>query len=100
MVPIFQWISWTNIFKYAGEILAANEFHNLPLTCKTNGKCKKAQAQHVIKSLAEVFDVKRTCGLNALELIEHVYLVNDVLHIEPRSFIYAFNETLLEYRFN
>lgn len=37
MIPIFQWMAWGNIFKYAGEILAANEFHNLELTCGKNG---------------------------------------------------------------
>ncbi|KAH3859051.1 ATP-binding cassette sub-family G member 5-like isoform X2 [Dreissena polymorpha] len=37
MIPIFQWAAWGNIFKYAGEILAANEFHNLQLTCGING---------------------------------------------------------------
>lgn len=36
MLPVFQWIAWGNIFKYAGEILAANEFHNLQLTCNKN----------------------------------------------------------------
>ena len=39
MIPIFQWMAWGNIFKYAGEILVANEFHNLQLTCFKNGKC-------------------------------------------------------------
>lgn len=37
MIPVFQWIAWGNIFKYAGEILAANEFHGLDLTCGRNG---------------------------------------------------------------
>ncbi|WAR18266.1 ABCG5-like protein [Mya arenaria] len=37
MLPVFQWAAWGNIFKYAGEILAANEFHNLKLNCKNNG---------------------------------------------------------------
>ena len=38
MIPIFQWIAWGNIFKYAGEILAANEFHDLDLSCGKNGE--------------------------------------------------------------
>ena len=37
MIPIFQWMAWGNIFKYAGEILVANEFHGLQLTCHKNG---------------------------------------------------------------
>lgn len=36
MIPIFKWMAWGNIFKYAGEILVANEFHNLQLTCHKN----------------------------------------------------------------
>ena len=38
MIPVFQWMAWGNIFKYAGEILVANEFHDLKLTCGKNGK--------------------------------------------------------------
>ena len=38
MIPIFQWMAWGNIFKYAGEILVANEFHDLHLTCHKNGE--------------------------------------------------------------
>ena len=38
MIPIFQWMAWGNIFKYAGEILVANEFHDLQLTCHKNGE--------------------------------------------------------------
>ncbi|KAK3598079.1 hypothetical protein CHS0354_014615 [Potamilus streckersoni] len=36
MIPVFQWFAWGNIFKYAGEILVANEFQNLVLTCTKN----------------------------------------------------------------
>ena len=38
MIPIFQWMAWGNIFKYAGEILVANEFHGLKLSCDGNGR--------------------------------------------------------------
>ena len=38
MIPIFQWMAWGNIFKYAGEILVANEFHGLKLSCDNNGR--------------------------------------------------------------
>ena len=33
MLDIFYYIGYVNIFKYASEILVANEFHGLELTC-------------------------------------------------------------------
>nr|KAG5692504.1 hypothetical protein BaRGS_018709 [Batillaria attramentaria] len=33
MQPFLQYLGWASIHKYASEIVVANEFHNLNLTC-------------------------------------------------------------------
>lgn len=36
MIAPLKWTGWINIFKYTSEILVANEFNGLNLTCTTN----------------------------------------------------------------
>ena len=75
MIPIFQWMAWGNIFKYAGEILVANEFHDLQLTCRRNGK----------KSLAD-----KSVKLHRLRTKEHDNFQSPIYSASFQSFFFFF----------
>ncbi|XP_076095553.1 ATP-binding cassette sub-family G member 5-like [Mytilus galloprovincialis] len=36
ILPMFQWLSWGVVMKYSAEIVVANEFHNLNISCNAN----------------------------------------------------------------
>lgn len=36
ILPMFQWLSWGVVMKYSAEIVVANEFYNLNISCEAN----------------------------------------------------------------
>ena len=54
MSEILQYLSWATVYKYASEIVVANEFHNLNLTCEEQlqGKfadCRERAAEKTVR---------------------------------------------------
>lgn len=83
MIPIFKWISWTNIFKYAGEILAANEFNNLKLSCGTNGEWYnifQGYNNYLFKKLQYFADSKYAVDFAEIHLKRHEFEYVRIVH--------------------
>ena len=53
MIGVLQYLSWVSVHKYSSEIVVANEFHKLNLTCD-----EKLQGKHII--------VENSCKVNTL----------------------------------
>ena len=58
MIVVLQHLSWVSVHKYSSEIVVANEFRNLNLTCdeKLQGKhadCRQCKVMHSEQQLQD-----------------------------------------------